>query len=244
MPQIRLQPNERYSFVGKTGSGKTALAMVLAGTFARSLPDPWEVWWMDTKNDPDDIAALRQWGFRNAASETDLDSPGRVRGAKYFYIESSGDDKYDATSVGQVQRLCGMAYQRRHVIVVIDEFVQAVESSRNAGRNLLDIFQRGRGRKVGLIGLTQEPVWIPRQLLSQAAHLILLNLTHNYDIEYIKKMEPLYKKPSSMGDKYGFFWKWADGDDEVIYYPHQRDWYDNLNVMIPNPTQSDGTVGA
>lgn len=46
MPVAQLRPQDRYALVGKTRSGKTALAMVLAGTFARTLAAPWEVWWI------------------------------------------------------------------------------------------------------------------------------------------------------------------------------------------------------
>lgn len=235
MPSVILKPNDRYAFVGKTGSGKTALAMVVAGLFARGLRSPWEVWWLDTKNDPDDIAALRKWGFRNAASPQDLQTPGANPRAKYFRIDGS-EDRFDPETVEQAQRIIGIAYRRQHVIVVVDEYTQIVPSQRSAGKNLLNAFQRGRGRQVGIIGLTQEPVYVPRQLLSSASHLILLTLSYPMDIQYIKKMEALYQPPAKMGDKYGFFWKWVDGDDEVIYYPHQKAWYDQVKFSIPKDT--------
>lgn len=237
MPHVILQPNDRYAFVGKTGSGKTALAMVVAGLFARGLSMPWEVWWIDTKNDPDDIAALRQWGFRNAASDSDLQTPGSIRGAKYFRVDGSSE-RFNAETVEQAQRIIGIAYKRQHVIVVIDEYTQVCPSSRNAGRNLLNAFQRGRGRKVGIIGLTQEPVYVPRQLLSAASHLILLTLSYAADIKYIKNMEPIYRPPAKMGNKYGFYWKWVDGDDEVVYYPHQKQWYDEVKFALPKTADS------
>lgn len=235
MPLANLAPNERYALVGKTRSGKTALAMVLAGTFARTLPKPWEVWWIDTKNDPDDIMKLRDWGFRNAASPVDR-SPesGGVPSALYWYVESSADKGlHDGDTVGQVQEILQAAYNRKHVIVVIDEYVQATPSARSAGPALLNIFQRGGGRNVGIIGLTQEPVYVPRQLISQATHICLLSLTFERDIKYAKDICRVYKSPNSIGDKYGFWWSWVDGSGDWSYYRNQADWYADLKVASP-----------
>jgi hypothetical protein len=144
VPIATLKPNDRYAFVGKTRSGKTALAMVLAGTFARTLSQPWEVWWLDTKNDPKDIAALRKWGFRNAASERDRQPDmGGLTNAKYFHIT---EDVEGHSTIDQCQAICAQAYSRQYVIVCIDEYVQAVLSERRAGPALLNVFQRGGGK--------------------------------------------------------------------------------------------------
>lgn len=229
MAIVQLKPNERYALVGKTRSGKTALAMVMAGTFARVLLGTgWEVWWCDTKNDEDDIRELRKWGFRNAASVEDQQTS-MITNAKYFYIVTN-DERYDPATVEQVQEVCRQAYQRRKVIVVIDEYVQAVYSQRNPGEALLNIFQRGGGRDVGIIGLTQEPVYVPRQLISQATHTVMLNVTYGYDIDFLKKIDRAYRPPKDRGDQYGFYWRWNDGGGELDYYPNQRIWYDQLKV--------------
>lgn len=226
MAVAQLRPMDRYCLIGKTRSGKTALAMVLAGTFARILAPPWQVWWIETKHDPNDIVALRQWGFRNAASESDQQTSS-IRNAFYFIVESG-----DLSVVEQAQQIFRSAYDRKHVIIVVDEYVQVVPSQQSAGAALLDVFQRGGGRNVGLIGLTQEPVYIPRQLKSQATHLVMLSLTYDTDIEHVQKMVRQYRNPLSMGDKYGFWWKWADGGGEVVYYPNQRLWYEQLSVAF------------
>lgn len=231
MPTALLKPSERYAFVGKTRSGKTALAMVLAGTFARTLPVPWEVWWMDTKNDPKDLAALRNWGFRNAASERDrAPEAGGLLNAKYFIIK---EPPGGPTTVDQVQSLCRQAYNRGKTIIVIDEYVQACPSARSAGQDLLNVFQRGGGKNVGLIGLTQEPVYVPRQLISQATHLCLLSLTYENDIKYVRNLCPVYEPPIKVGDPYGFYWSWVDGNGEWDYYQNQSVWFNQLQAAKP-----------
>ena len=231
MATAQLKPNERYALVGKTRSGKTALAMVLAGTFARTLSEPWEVWWFDTKNDPKDLKALRAWGFRNAASERN-ENAGGLKNALYFMIVEEANGP---STVDQVQALCDRAYKRGHVIIVIDEYVQAVPSIKNAGQALLNVFQRGGGKNVGLIGLTQEPVYVPRQLISQATHLCLLSLTFEADIKYVRNLCPVYEPPIKVGDPYGFYWSWVDGNGEWDYYENQQVWFSKLNAAKPIP---------
>ena len=216
--------------------------MVLAGTFARSLSYPWEVWWIDTKNDKKDLRELRKWGFRNAASLEDQRTS-RITNAKYFYVVTN-DERYDPATVEQVQEICRSAYSRKNVIVCIDEYVQAVVSQRNAGSALLNIFQRGGGRDVGLIGLTQEPKFVPRQLISQSTHTIMLNLTYGYDIEYLQQIDKAYQPPRKLGDDYGFWWRWNDGGGEMDYYPNKRGWYEQLKVSLSRKRQESLDIAA
>lgn len=239
MPIANLKPNERYAMVGKTRSGKTALAMVLAGTWARTLSEPWEVWWIDTKNDPKDLAALRAWGFRNAGAPEDRrPEAGGLTNALYFIIK---EEPGGPSTVDQVQALCRRAYLRTRVIVVIDEYVQAVPHARNAGTDLLNLFQRGGGRNVGLIGLTQEPVYVPRQLISQATHICLLSLTYERDIKYCKNICPPYVPPIKIGNPYGFWWSWVDGNAEWDYYENQAVWFNQLQVAIRKAAEEVST---
>ena len=234
MPVAQLRPQDRYALVGKTRSGKTALAMVLAGTFARTLASPWEVWWIDTKNDPKDLASLRGWGFRNAASKKDSSGEnGGLNNAVYFMIRTKNAKGEDLSTVDQVQMILEAAYDRGHVVLVIDEYVQAIVSARSAGKALLDVFQRGGGKNVGLIGLTQEPVYVPRQLISQATHIILLTLTYEADIKYVRNLNPNYVPPIKRGDPYGFYWSWVDGSADWDYYENQSVWFDQLQVAKP-----------
>jgi hypothetical protein len=234
VPVAQLKANERYALVGKTRSGKTVLAMVLAGTFARTLPPPWEVWWIDTKNDPKDLASLRSWGFRNAASTKDRKpESGGLSNALYWRVTAHDDKGNDIDTVEQVQAILAEAYKRGHILIVIDEYVQAVPSARSAGKALLDVFQRGGGKNVGIIGLTQEPVYVPRQLISQATHLCLLSLTYENDIKYVRNLCPVYESPIKVGDPYGFYWSWVDGSGQWDYYPNQKVWFDQLQIAAP-----------
>lgn len=205
--------------------------MVLAGMFARALGIPWQVWWIDTKGDKADLAALRQWGFRNAASKADR-SPesGGLPNALYFVVEPSTRGESLISIKDQAQEILSAAYTRQHVVVIVDEYTQVALNERTPGEALLNVFARGRSHNVGLIGLTQEPVFVPRQLISQASHICILSLTYTRDIEYAKKICPIYQPPIRLKDPYGFYWAWIDGSGEWTYYPNQAEWFSKLRV--------------
>ncbi len=237
---IEYKMDMRYALVGKTRSGKSRFAMVLAGMFAQFLYPPWQIWWIDTKGDLDDLLTLRQFGFRNGASARDMGTPGGVPGAIYFHIEPT--DYNDEQSVIQQAQLIFAASMTRgradkipfnSILVIVDEYVQVVPSTRNPGAALKDIFQRGGGLKTGIIGLTQEPVYVPRQLISQATHAFLFNLSLDYDIDRIKKMFPWYETPLSRGDEYGFWHIFIDGSDGPQYYHNQFEWFESTDIEIP-----------
>jgi hypothetical protein len=233
-----LKPNERIAMVAKTRAGKSAFAMVLAGTIAMSLANTnWQVWVLDTKNDPNDLVGWRSWGFRNIASAADqATSP--LANAFYFKIDSKDANGNDISVVEQAQAIINAAYLRRTVVIVIDEYVSVVQSDRQAGTALKNVFQRGGGNNVGILGLTQEPVYVPRQLLSQATHIFLFSLTYTYDIKWAKNICKTYVPPMQRGDPHGFYYKWVDGPNaDWQYYAHQVEWYNELSIRLPKPPQ-------
>jgi len=225
----KLSPNDRIAIVGKTGSGKTQLAIVIASYFAQALSAPWEVWWIDTKGVEEDIKKLVDWGAVNGASDKHQKRAGGLRNFKYFCIESV----QGYSVVDQAQAKMQEAYDRTHVIVVVDEYTQVVVSNRTPGYALKDVFTRGRGRNVGLIGLTQEPVNVPRMLLSQASHLVLFTVTYPYDITYLRKLCGVYTPPQEQGDDYGFYWSHIDGTAKWAYYTDQAAWAKGLKIQLP-----------
>lgn len=230
MPALaKLNPFDRIAIIGKTGSGKTRLAIVLASYFAQTLGPPWEVWWIDTKNVREDIEELINWGAVNGSSEKHQKRRGGLRNFKFFII--TPEPGY--STVEQAQAKLQEAYERGHVIVVIDEYTQVVVSNRTPGQPLKDVFTRGRGRNVGLIGLTQEPVNVPRMLMSQASHLVLFTVTYPYDIDYCKKLCKIYTPPQDQGDTHGFYWSHIDGTAKWAYYENQKMWAAGLKIQLP-----------
>ncbi len=231
---VEMLPQNRVTIIGKTGSGKSAFGIVYAGLWAMALRPPWEVWWLDTKDDMDDIYQLRLWGFRNAFSTSDLKTT-KIPWAKYFLIRPT-----DTANIIEIaDAIIKLAYERKNVIIVVDEFAQIRYSTQTMTRNMLNVYQRGRSRKVGIVSLVQEPVYNPRQLVSQAGQVYFFNLTMAADIEYVQKYFKEYVPPTKLGDKYGFWLLDVDNSGEYIYYSSQQDWYltseFHLPVPIPQP---------
>ncbi len=73
---------------------------------------------------------------------------------------------------------------------------------------------------------------MPRQLISQATHTVMMNVSYNYDIDFLRKIDKGYVPPIRKGDKFGVYWRWNDGGGELDYYPNQKLWYDQLKVAM------------
>lgn len=208
---VPIAPWERYALVAKTGSGKTVTGTCLACKLVpgeKREAHGWECWWIDSKGDPKDLARLAKWGFRFN------EGPRRLFAVRY---NGKGPDLHQ-----QVEKICENALKRHGVLVVIDEYVHVVKNQTIAGTQILNVFQRGRGLDVGMIGHTQEPVFIPRQLISQAAHILLGDLSYPKDIERANDYMPRgYERPP---DKHGFYHGAIDFDGEWAYWPNVQTW--------------------
>lgn len=236
---IKFQPNDRYAVIGKTGSGKTHFSMVLATLLVAVVNEtavtPWSVWWVDSKGDPTDIHRLRSWGYQRVKWLTGLDPDGPEL-YRYFKLETRDGEENVAPQVAEIARA---AYERskdptnpRPTLLVVDEWTQAVFSRQTMGRRLLDIEQRGRGNRCGLLGQTQEPVFIPRQLISQATHQFIFSLSHVPDVEYIKNFCPAYRSPNEMGHDFGFWYKHVDGNGKWQLFAHEADFVEFLKRSL------------
>lgn len=216
---VDLSLSDRFALVGKTRSGKTVsslilVTMLLPFVFPSKDHVPWQIWWMDTKGDKKDYRRLVKWGFRDASKA----QPGWPR--LVFRVRPRDPD--DELSVArQVQALAWRAARRGKVIFVVDEYVSCVLSSRTMGAGLKNLAQRGGGLGVGLFGGTQEPTGVPRQLLSQATHEFLFNVTFNYDVEWCQSQCPIYG--DGPPDKHGFFYRWLDGDKQASRWVYFSD---------------------
>lgn len=228
--RVVLSPSDRYAIVGKTGCGKTTMTTFLAATIVpQHLRDnDWQVWWFDTKGDPRDVARLQKNGYVEGDPATGRPKQQRPfwKGNErepallYFRIRDRGEGR---SIVDQVQNLYRLALIRRRVLCVADEFGQVVVGPRTAGRAMDDVLTRGRGLGVGNIGETQEPVDIPRKLLSQAQHLLLFDLSFPRDIKYVREICADYERPPR-SERHAFIHLWLDGDSQPRYYPSLRAW--------------------
>ncbi|MGH2612481.1 MAG: hypothetical protein ACRDFB_05470 [Rhabdochlamydiaceae bacterium] len=223
---IPLAPNDRFALVGKTGSGKTSFATLLASTLVPVDKGDWQVWWLDTKGDPKDIVRLRDWGFMHVNSYK-RDVPKHIKRHNRIYFPIRERDK-GPSIIAQGQHIIGDALRRKKVLLVVDEYTHIVTNQRSPGKTLGNAFRTGRGLNVGLIGCTQEPVFVPRQLLSQAGHLFLFDVSYPTDIKYLQNLYSEYVRPLELGDVHGFHTKHIDGTSKWRYYTDQKTWYKEI----------------
>lgn len=238
---VVFQPNDRYCLLGKTGSGKTQFTATLATKIVEKINElavvPWTVYWADTKGDPNDIRRLRRWGYERVKYLVNFDPDGPEL-YRYFKIERPEGAENCSLAVAQVAEA---AYERsrngKPTLLVVDEWAQAVFSSRRMGPRLLDVFQRGRGLRCGIMGQTQEPVDVPRQLFSQATHQFVFNLTDARDLKWVREMYPQYQPPRLYGMEHGFWYRHLDGEAGWMLFRHEREFVEWLIDDL------DATVG-
>lgn len=238
MREVDISPNQRYALLGKTRSGKTSFGMALAAflvPYDKKKAMGWEAWWIDTKGDEDDLQALANWGFKEQAPG--LAGWRKSNGTRKLFKMRNDPKKNSKNPRNRMlawqksQEIFAQAFEHQGVVVIVDEYVQVVQSERNAGEDLLNIFQRGGGLDVGLIGMTQEPVFVPRQLISQASHQFIFNVTYPKDVQFIQGIFSGYKPPLEYGDSHGFYHVAVDYDGQAVYSQNQYQWAKEMGLL-------------
>ncbi len=236
---IDIAPNQRFAEVGKTRSGKTKHAMALASILVPRESKDWQAWWIDTKNDPKDWKSLQEWGFTVRQPKKKMFGlwrPEKVSPRRLIVINNR--KPYE-----EAEDIIGTAYETGGIVLIIDEYVQVVKSAQSAGEQLLNVFQRGGGKDVGLIGCTQEPVYVPRQLLSQATHQFLFNVSFPRDIQYLQEMYSGYIRPTRLPYEDSTKWGHTERQDHLHGFYHVAVDYDGEGHYFQNQYQWFKTIG-
>lgn len=211
-----MKPSNRVVVVGTTGSGKTDFALRLGRVTALKCPPIWRVIFLDSKRDLRDERLAETLGYKRTKLKDVKGSRDRLI---YVPLESKNEGYPILEQAQQLFRYC---YERRHVIIVVDEYTQCVPSEQNAGYWLKEIFQRGRGLYVGVIGCTQEPVKVPRLLFSQSSVRVFMNVEFPIDIKKLREWFGGYEPPfEAYGDEHGAFVK--DYGKRWRYFSSLRD---------------------
>ena len=95
------------------------------------------------------------------------DSPAKtLKTPRVIYAPAVGELR----DAGAQQAFFAWAYARGNTQVVVDELNAVTTGRADMPDALLDCYARGAARGVAIVGLTQEPVYVPGLALTQATH--------------------------------------------------------------------------
>lgn len=148
---FRIRADERIFICGRTGSGKTFLAMHLLLPVSRLVV-------IDPK------ASLAAWELE------DWGEAARRR------LRNGEPVRTRAVEPEEAMEALAEAYEAGNVIVYIDEVYGLVPPGSRPDPVLTAIWTRGRERKVAGWASTQRPTWVPLFVMSEADHFFIFTL--------------------------------------------------------------------
>lgn len=189
----KIYSDQRVFIAGKTGSGKTLLAMSLLYTARRLLV-------IDSKD------GLQDWNLEDLKNIKQIDS------RKDYRLRVVDDEK----AIEALERL----YDVGNGVVYIDELTALVPTSKEPPRSFTNIWSRGRSRNIGAWASTQRPKSIPLLTISEAEHFFIFRLQLEADRQRVAEVVGEFAlKP--VRDKHGFYYYNVDNDD-IRYYNKLR----------------------
>ncbi len=161
--------DEHSVIFGMTRFGKTYLAERLAAMRVFVVV-----------HDPKAEYVLR--GYRACATLAELQkltsTPAKI--AKNPKLIYQPDTKH-LRDEGEQDGFFTWVYQRGDTMCIIDELTSVSTRRTDMPQGLVDCYARGNGRAVSIMGLTQEPTWVPSMAMTQARHrytFYVANLDH------------------------------------------------------------------
>lgn len=191
LEEPKIEPHSRVLFVGKTGSGKTTAAKEFLKPVKRLLI-------IDSKN-----------GLDNWEHESD----NVLTRAKF---RNGKDTRIRVTEDKAALELLQIAYDTGDCTVYIDEINAIIPPGTRPPQVFVNIWQRGRSKKIAGWASTQRPASIPLIFLSEAEYFFIFRLNLLDDRKRVAQfggeqvLEPVR-------DKYGFYY-YSINNDEPIYY--------------------------
>ncbi len=188
---INIMQDQHVFIAGKTGSGKTTLAMFLLFNVNRLIV-------VDNKD------SLADWNVENDTPINRL----KVKDEKPIRIRVITNEK--------AIPLLELAYITGNVTVYIDEMSALVPPRSKPPQVIYDLLQRGRSRNISVWSSTQRPTLVPLESISEATHFFVFRLNLEDDRKRIasiagkKMLEPVK-------DKHGFFYL-NDETDNFRYF--------------------------
>lgn len=175
---IKIDPSERWIFLGKTGSGKTVLVKHFLREVSKLYPvviiDPKEFW----------LGKYPKWGEKKELGTIDKPRLIDTFNPKWRVqcLQPSPEDPLD----DRLERLCWEVLKRGDIFLYFDE-TENIATAHNVPRHISGIWKTGRAKNVGAWVSTQAPSGIPMIMKSQAEHIVALKVGHQ-DVDLVSEL--------------------------------------------------------
>jgi len=176
--QISIKSNDRVFVCGATGSGKTEFVKTaLLHLYQRVV-------FQDHKIENNDLLS-RGFVLANTPDQM-LELMNANPVFKILYQPLSNDEQ---GYLDDFNRICEILYKFGNCTLIVDEasYYCTGHSIEHYHRELMT---RGRSRGVGVVNLTQRPMWINNLIISEAQHLFVFVLNLDKDIQKLKGVLP------------------------------------------------------
>lgn len=178
MQRIEIKSNDRVFVCGATGSGKTVFVKTaLLHLYNRVI-------FQDHKLENNDLLS-KGFVLVNTTNQV-LEQMAANPLFKILYQPLSNNEQ---GYLDDFNRLCEIVYKTGNCALIVDEagYYTTAHSIEHYHR---EIMTRGRSRGVGIVNLTQRPMWINNLLISEAQHLFVFVLNLDKDIQKLKGVLP------------------------------------------------------
>ena len=177
LDRFRWTQGEHVSLVGPTGQGKTTLALAIMPKRRYSIVVA------SKPVDPSLSALVKEQGYELVRSWPP--EPWQVARGRLL-LWPTGKSMADNVKAQrrEVAAMLNYTYTAGGYAVLIDELYWVAQQL-GLGNELRVLYRQGRSLNISLVGSTQRPAWVPREMLTEASHLFFWRTGDIRDIRTI-----------------------------------------------------------
>lgn len=207
MPNILPNPDEHAAFIGKTGSGKSYLAMRMLEHVASFGGYP--IYILDSKGD---IAKSKPKNSEIANNYNDVRSlKAPIRIWRPDDEEIMDDELLDKFLLDR--------YRETHCLTYIDELSEVLHG-RDGGKGFRNLIARGRSRESSLWMSTQRPSGVTRYPFSESTNFYVFRLNDSQDRDRAAEFShPMLRKPVKKLHQFWFYRSSLEDDTPRLLGP-------------------------
>lgn len=195
---VSIQPNKRFTFIGKTRSGKSFLAWYFLRQFAEDKTR--QIIFIDPKHE-----------HKKFGDGSSLDKPKLV---KKYDRRAHVQIFQSYTWTPELEHMVDMILKRGNAIVVLDE-LGGIANAMTVPTGITRLWTQGGGKGVGAWAMLQFPKRTPQVIKSQTELFFMFRLN---SLEHRKEMLDYIPDKRIVTDKLPlkYFWLYSDDMDNAI----------------------------